>query len=270
MIWALSRRELIVGLVSAATAQIPKKTIILVHGAWHGGWCWKEVAEALTKRGHDVRAPTLTGVSERAKELSASVNVSTHVADVVAAAGEASRLVLVGHSYGGLVISGAVTPLAGRIEHLVYLDAFLPEPGQTGFDLMKKEYGQRWRERAKGGPGVPPMLSAKAMGVLDEKQAKAVDAKLTPHPIATFEEKVEFDLAAWKALRKHYIRAGKYSGFGPTAARAKTLGLDVSEIDCGHDVMLAKPIELANKLDAIAALPVAPLEGPRVPKNDLP
>lgn len=263
MLFELSRRELIAGLVAAATPPIPPKTFILVHGAWHGGWCWKEVAEGLKKLGHDVRAPTLTGLSERSKELNASVNLSTHIADVVAAAGDASRLILVGHSYGGLVISGAVTPLAGRIVHLVYLDAFLPEPGQTGFDLMKKEYGQRWRERAKGGPGVPPMLSAKAMGVLDEKQAKAVDAKLTPHPIATFEEKVQFDLTEWKSLRRHYLRAAKYSGFGPTAARAKTLGLSVSEIDCGHDVMLAAPNELVNSLRDIAALP----EGQPVPKS---
>lgn len=258
----LSRREFIVGVVAAATPPIQPKTFVLVHGAWHGGWCWKDVAEGLQKLGHDVRAPTLTGLSERAKELSASVNLSTHIADVVAAAGEASRLVLVGHSYGGLVISGAVPALSGRIEHLVYLDAFLPEPGQTGFDLMKKEYGQRWRERAKGGPGVPPMLSAKAMGVLDEKQAKAVDAKLTPHPLATFEEKVQFDVTEWKGLRKHYIRAAKYSGFGPTAARAKTLGLSVSEIDCGHDVMLAAPNELVNSLRDIAAQAVPKADQP--------
>jgi pimeloyl-ACP methyl ester carboxylesterase len=192
-------------------------------------------------------------VAERAKELSAAVNLTTHVDDVVKVCEPLDRVVLVGHSYGGLVISGCVDRLAPKIERLVYLDAFLPEPGQCGFDLMKKEYGQHWKERARGGPGVPPMLSAKSMGVLDEKRAKEVDARLTPHPIATFEEKVTFDLATWKGLKKSYLRAKKYSGFGPTAARAKTLGLEVEEIDAGHDVMLAAPEALVAALDRAVA-----------------
>jgi pimeloyl-ACP methyl ester carboxylesterase len=193
-------------------------------------------------------APTLTGLAERAKELSAEVTLATHVADVVKAAAGFEQVVLVGHSYAGLVISQAVDALPGRLERLVYLDAFLPAVGQSGFDLMKKEYGQHWRERAAGGPGVPPMLSAKSMGVLDAKRAKEVDAKLTPHPIATFEAKVQFDEAAWKALPKTYIRCAKYSGFGPTAARAKTLGLEVVELDSGHDAMIAAPGPLVELL----------------------
>ncbi|MFT3709440.1 MAG: alpha/beta hydrolase family protein [Archangium sp.] len=253
---SLSRREVMLAvgasaLVSRAEGSSP--TFVLIHGAWHGGWAWDAVVKGLTAKGHKAVAPTLTGVAERAKELSASVNLTTHVDDIVKVCEPLERVTLVGHSYGGLVISGCVDRLAPKIERLVYLDAFLPEPGQCGFDLMKKEYGQHWKERAKGGPGVPPMLSAKSMGVLDEKQAKAVDARLTPHPLATFEEKVQFDLEKWKALKKTYLRAKKYSGFGPTAARAKTLGLEVEEIDSGHDVMLAAPEALVAALDRTVA-----------------
>lgn len=249
----MRRRDFLVGAVAASAisqaANAPSR-VVLIHGAWHGGWCWDTVVKGLKAQGHDVVAPTLTGLAERAIELNAAVNLSTHVDDAVKAAGDASQVVLVGHSYGGLVISAAVDRLGARLSQLVYLDAFLPEPGQCGFDLMKKEYGQHWKERAKGGPGVPPMLSAKAMGV-PEKDQKAVDARLTPHPLATFEEKVQFDLEAWKRVKKHYLRAAKYSGFGPTAARAKTLGLEVSELDCGHDVMLAAPEALVASLDRI-------------------
>lgn len=253
----MNRRELLIGAaglsMTALGAEGSGPTFILIHGAWHGAWCWAEVLKGLEAKGRKAIALTLTGVAERAKELSASVNLTTHIDDVVKACESIDRVVLVGHSYGGLVISGCVDRLAPKIERLVYLDAFLPEPGQCGFDLMKKEYGAHWKERAKGGPGVPPMLSAKSMGVLDEKRAKEVDAKLTPHPIATFEEKVQFDLEKWKALKKSYLRAKKYSGFGPTAARAKTLGLEVEELDAGHDVMLANPDALVAALDRAVA-----------------
>jgi pimeloyl-ACP methyl ester carboxylesterase len=257
MAFQATRREVLIGAVgisAAVRAAEAAPTLVLIHGAWHGGWCWDAVVRGLEAKGRAAIAPTLTGLAERAKELSATVNLSTHVDDVVQACAALSRVVLVGHSYAGLVISGCVDRLpASKLTRLVYLDAFLPEPGQCGFDLMKKEYGQHWRERAKGGPGVPPMLSAKQMGVLDEKRAKQVDAKLTPHPIGTFEEKVQFDLERWKALPKTYLRAKKYSGFGPTAARAKTLGLRVEELDAGHDVMLAAPEALVATLDRLVA-----------------
>lgn len=241
----LSRREfLIAAVASTATAQTGSHGFVLVHGAWHGGWCWDEV---IKKLGKPAVAPTLTGLAERARELTADVNLTTHVMDVVASCANFERITLVGHSYGGLVITAALDALREKIERLVYLDAFLPSNGQTGFDLMKKEYGARWKEKAKNG-AVPPMLSAKAMGIDDVKLAKIVDAKLTPHPVATFESKVQFDEATWKRVKKSYIHCSRYSGFGPTSQRAKTLGLEVHELDCGHDAMLVAPDALSNLL----------------------
>lgn len=243
----LSRRELLIAAAAApAFAQNGSHGFVLVHGAWHGGWCWDAVIKKLGKR---AVAPTLTGLAERARELTPEVNLSTHVMDVVGTCANFERVTLVGHSYAGLVITAALDALSEKIERLVYLDAFLPANGQTGFDLMKKEYGQHWREKAKSG-AVPPMLSAKAMGIDDPKLAREVDAKLTPHPIATFESKVQFDEATWKRVKKTYIRCARYAGFGPTAQRAKTLGLDVRELDCGHDAMLAAPEALSRLLIA--------------------
>lgn len=249
---ALNRREvMLAGLAAGVVAHAgePSRGLILVHGAWHGGWCWDEVVKGLAQKGYVAIAPTLTGLAERAQELTAQTTLATHVADVVAAAAKFERVVVVGHSYAGLVISQAVDALGKKLERLIYLDAFLPAPGQSGFDLMKKAYGDHWREKAAGGLSVPPMLSARAMGVLDAKLAKAVDARLTPHPLATFEAKVQFDEAAWKAVPKTYLRCAKYSGFGPTAARAKALGLDVVELDTGHDAMLAAPEALVAAIE---------------------
>lgn len=244
----MNRRELLIGALStAALAGAPAHGVVLLHGAWHGGWCWDELRRVWSRT--NVVAPTLTGLAERARELDASVNLDTHVRDVVAASAPFARVTLVGHSYAGLVLSHAVNVLHEKIERLIYLDAFLPADGQSGFDLLKPEYVKHWKERAKGGLAVPPMLSAKSMGVLDVEQAKKVDARLTPHPVATFEQKVSFDDAKWKALPKQYIRCAKYSGFAPTAARAKTLGLEVSELDSGHDAMIGSPRELAAALE---------------------
>ncbi len=247
----LNRREVLVAGLAASVVRAAGTShgIVLVHGAWHGGWCWDAVVKGLAALGHVAVAPTLTGLAEREKELNAQTTLATHVADVVEAAAQFDRVVLVGHSYAGLVITQAVDPLGKKLERLVYLDAFLPAVGQSGFDLMKKAYGDHWKEKAAGGLSVPPMLSAKAMGVLDEKQAKAVDARLTPHPLATFEAKVQFDEAAWKAVPRTYLRCAKYAGFGPTAERAKTLGLDVVQLDAGHDAMLAAPGALVAAID---------------------
>ena len=120
--------------IPAAVAhwQGPKPTIVLVHGAWHGSWCWARVVELLAARGVKAVAPCLAGVGERVKEVSASTTLSTHVDDVVKACAAFSRVTLVGHSYAGLVITPACDELAEKLDALVYLDAFLPANGQSG------------------------------------------------------------------------------------------------------------------------------------------
>src|SRR4051812_4933591 len=120
---------------------VSRKTFVLVHGAWHGGWCWRRVGDRLRALGHDVRTPTLTGVGERAHLLSPAVTLRTHVDDVVNVIkwDELTDVVLVGHSYGGFIVSEVVERVPHAIASIVYLDAFVPENGKSLQDYAPPE-----------------------------------------------------------------------------------------------------------------------------------
>src|SRR3977135_4682179 len=123
----------VAGNATSAEAQTAQKTFVLVHGSWHGGWCWRRVADRLEKQGHKVFAPTLTGLGERAHLISAQVDINTHVTDIVSVIKfeNLDNIVLVGHSYAGLIITGVAEKIGSAISSIVYLDAFLPENGDT-------------------------------------------------------------------------------------------------------------------------------------------
>src|SRR5580700_6619085 len=122
-------------------------TFVLVHGAWHGGWCFARVAEILRAQGHRVFTPTLTGLGERVHLASTEITLSTHVTDIVNVVRyeDLHDVVLLGHSYGGMVISGVVEVVPERVGALVYLDAFVPENGESLLDLVPE--WQRERQR---------------------------------------------------------------------------------------------------------------------------
>ncbi len=113
-------------------------TFVLVHGAWHGGWCWVRVARLLREAGHLVFTPSLTGLGDRAHLARPEVDLTTHVHDIAGLLDmeEIEDAILVGHSYGGMVISGAAAQAPTRAAHLVYLDAFVPRAGQAVMDLL--------------------------------------------------------------------------------------------------------------------------------------
>ena len=115
-----------------------KRTFVLIHGAWHGGWCWRRVVDLLEGQGHKVFAPTLTGLCEKSHLLSKDITLRTHVDDIVnLVTWEGLKdICLVGHSYGGMPISVAAEALEGRIASFVFLDAFVPENGETPLDLV--------------------------------------------------------------------------------------------------------------------------------------
>jgi pimeloyl-ACP methyl ester carboxylesterase len=170
-------------LLQSAGAESRKATFVLVHGAWHGGWCWRRVADRLTAKGHYVVAPTLSGVGERSHLPPDEIDLTTQINDV---AGEIKwkdldQLILVGHSYGGMVITGVAEQLHDRISAIVYLDAFLPADGQSLADLSGRA---SWPE-----PVTPP-LSSSAFHV-NAKEAAWVDSKLTPHPTQCFTQKLK-------------------------------------------------------------------------------
>src|SRR4051812_30047626 len=111
-------------------------TFVLVHGAWHGGWCYDEVAKRLRSEGYDVYTPTLTGLGERSHLLSPEINLDTHIQDVlnVIRWQDLETIVLCGHSYGGMVVTGVADVVPDRIASLVYLDAYVPRSGESVWD----------------------------------------------------------------------------------------------------------------------------------------
>lgn len=233
------------------------RTFVLVHGAWHGGWCWRKLAPLLRQAGHAVYTPTLTGVGERAHLLTREVGLATHVEDVTQLLPfeDLRDVILVGHSYAGVVVSGAASAAAERIRHVVYLDAYVPKGGTSVFDNMSSKIRDRWRQviAAKGeGWLVPPMLDAKAMGVTDAADAAWVDARLRRMGVRAFEEPVALDEAKLAKLERSYIRCAGFPGFAPIAQRAREQGWRVQEIPSGHDAMVAAPEALARALLAVA------------------
>src|SRR4051812_5893566 len=164
---------------------------VLVHGAWSGGWCYARAAALLRSRGHTVFTPTLTGQGERAHLMSGAINLSTHIEDVLGVFKfeRLSDVVLGGHSYGGMVITGVADRIAERVRALAYLDAFIPDDGQSLFDINIPANTQRFLAQAgaSGGLSVPPPPAA-YFGV-NAADAATVDALATPHPLGCFTEK---------------------------------------------------------------------------------
>lgn len=229
-------------------------TFVLVHGAWHGSWCWKRVRKNLQSAGHDVFTPTLTGVGERCHLASPNVNLSTHVADIVNLIQweELSKIILCGHSYGGFVISGVADRVPDRIRALVYLDAFVPEDGDCLFDLVSSEMAAEMRRQAAtSGDGwkVDP-IPGEVFQVNIADRAW-MNVQCTPHPIASFEERIPLTGAVQRIQNTTHILATGFregSPFPAAQVRAKRRGWKVSAMSCGHDVMLDLPEELTASL----------------------
>src|SRR6202008_2024813 len=178
-------------------------TFVLVHGAWSGGWCYARVAALLRSRGHTVFTPTLTGQGARAHLLSGAINLSTHIEDVLGVFRfeRLDNVVLAGHSYGGMVITGVADLAPETIKALAYLDAFVPEDGQSLFDINIPASTQRFIQGAEtlGGLAVPPP-SAAYFGV-NAADAPTVDALATPFPIGCFTEKLKLSCAHWSVQK---------------------------------------------------------------------
>jgi pimeloyl-ACP methyl ester carboxylesterase len=229
-------------------------TFLLVHGAWHGGWCWSRVARILRAAGHDVHTPTLTGLGDRTHLMSRSVNLETHVQDVLNLLHweELSDVVLCGHSYGGMVITGVADRAASRIRSLVYLDAFVPENGQSVLDILSADRVAQIYDgvRANGAGWLMPPRPAALFDVNEADQAW-VDRLCVLHPVACFEQKLLLSGAFAQAGKRTYIQAAGYtrSAFGPIADRLRRdKGWTVTSLPCGHDVMVDMPGELAELL----------------------
>jgi pimeloyl-ACP methyl ester carboxylesterase len=222
-------------------------TFVLVHGAWHGGWCWKRVRSVLQSQGHAVFTPTLTGVGERSHLLSSQVDLRMQTLDVINLIRweELDDIVLCGHSYGGFVVAGVADELAERVRSLVFVDAFVPENGQSLADyapIMPEQLDDGWK--------VKP-ICAEAFGVNPLDRAW-VDSQCTPQSVACFEQPIQLIGRLTEIKRVDYILAnawgGGHSPFVRFYERAKTRGWLTHEVACGHDVMIDEPAALAELL----------------------
>jgi len=236
-------------------------TYVLVHGAWHGSWCWKRVRAALRAQGHEVFTPTLTGVGERSHLLSKDVNLQTHIDDVVNLIQweELSDVVLCGHSYGGCVISGVADRIPERIASLVYLDAFVLESGQSLLDLLPPEQrnGQLELARTVGEGWKVPPIPGEAFNVNSQDLAW-VNCQCTMQPLATFTQPLVLTGALNQVKHVSFILATGFNGspFPASYEEAKARGWKTMTVACGHDVMLDMPDALTQAL-----LDAAPREG---------
>lgn len=235
-------------------------TFVLVHGSYCGGWVWNKVTPLLREGGHDVYAPTLTGLSDRSHLLRCGVDLTTHIAEVtnLLVFEDLSDVVLVGHSYGGMVITGVAARVPERLKLLVYLDAYVPADGQSEADLLPAEMraARQADAAAHGGLTQPPPPAI--LGITDPEMADWVKARWTPHPWATYEEPVPSGDARSAALPRAYIhcmggQATTTPGFAPFAAKARASGWQVRELATGHMAMLTAPHDVAGLLLELAA-----------------
>jgi len=228
-------------LAPCATAEVraPAPTVVIVHGAWGGGWDWKQTAAELESMGYEVYRPTLTGLGERRHLLSPDIDVTTHIADVVNVLRfeQLEDVILVGHSYGGMVITGVAEAVPERLEQLVYFDAFLPFDGEcvlaVGRDgdpgeLCTAAAAGRMLTEATEAGGIPP-------GWVAPGTPPPTDV---PHPSGTFIERIALAGEPGNGVAAGFIitreTAGGPDDFNVTAKRAEDLGFPVVEYIGNH------------------------------------
>ena len=239
------------------------RTFVLVHGAWHGGWCWRRVADLLRAHGHRVFAPSLTGLGDRAHLFSNDISLQTHVEDIlsVVEAEGLSDFVLVGHSYGGFVISGVADTLRERVSRYIYLDAGVPgdmSPGASfsWSDSVPPETREARLKsvREEGGRAALPAPPPSAFAVTEPSDVAWLERRLRPMPVRTFTGSYTFKCSGSDGLKRTYIAGNKppYAPFIPTYDRVRgDPTWSFTTIEAGHDSMVTAPGELASLLMAV-------------------
>jgi pimeloyl-ACP methyl ester carboxylesterase len=237
----------------------PPRTLVLVHGSWHGGWCWSRVTPLLRARGIAFHAPSLTGHGDRHHLVSPAVDLSTHVADIANLIRweDLKDVVLCGHSYGGMVVSGVADQLAERIHTLVYLDAHVPADGQSMMDLAGDEVRERLTRRAKeqGFGWLMPPTPADFFGTTEKADQDWVNGLCTPMPLACYEEKIRLTGKLDRVGRRVYLRLTEHRRpyFIAAADRHRGVaGWEVVDLPTAHNIMVTHPRLLADQLVRLA------------------
>ncbi len=242
-------------------------TFVLVHGAWHGGWCWWKTAPLLRDSGHLVYAPSLTGLGDRehlARLIPPAVlNLDLHIRDIVQLldSDDLSNVVLVGHAYAGMVITGVAELRPERVGALVYVNGVAPENGEAMIDQLAAVRGPEFVTRiqqyiADGEPYMAQPTAASEIAarwaITDPDDQAFVLPRLSPQPTLTFAQPVRTAKPEAASLPREFILCSE-SGFEPVADRAAANGWGVHHIDTGHDPMITEPAQLAQILLGIAS-----------------
>jgi pimeloyl-ACP methyl ester carboxylesterase len=235
-------------------------TFVLIHGAWHGGWCWRFVSERLMARGHRVFAPTLTGLGERRHLLDAVTSLDVSIADIenLLEAEELNDVVLVGHSFGGLVASGVADRKPAALRALVFVDSLLVENGQSAMDVLPANVvEQRLTAVSNSGQTLAmPVSGLDGTGIPDDHPlADWVRRRLTPHPLSTYQSPLTLRFPLGNGLPCTYVHCTRpsYETLGPVRERIRALaGWNWAALDTGHDAMILDPDLLVALLERLA------------------
>jgi pimeloyl-ACP methyl ester carboxylesterase len=230
-------------------------TFVLIHGAWHGGWAWRHVAPLLRRAGHEVYAPSLTGMGDRAHLARPGIDLELHITDVVTLLEmhDLSEVILLGHSYGGMVVTGAADRAAKRIRRLIYFDAFVPENGRPQMDYIAavpaRAEGFRKQGEASGLVEPPPNS---LWGHTDPKLIEWIKPREVKHPYGTFTQPMRFtNEAAFRRIPKTFVHCTQPAtgAFDQFAAKYRNdPAWRFHELKSGHDAMILQPQAVADIL----------------------
>jgi pimeloyl-ACP methyl ester carboxylesterase len=237
-------------------------TLVLVHGAWQSNGTWDLLVPLLEKRGHRVITPVLSGLGTDRSRLSPEITLQQHVEDVLVELSKSpDHVIVVGHSYAGMIISGVAERNPAQVRRLVFLDAFIPEDGQSVLDLLPPEIGTHFRGVARehgdgwrlpGGEGQLDLW-----GLKPGKARDFVRARLCDFSLHCFEEPLPLPVNRKASIPATFVAsvAEEYPArpfFAPFAAKARALGWDIAELNTGHDSHVERPTQVADILLAAA------------------
>jgi pimeloyl-ACP methyl ester carboxylesterase len=244
------------------------RPIVLVHGAWGGAWIWRRVLTLLRTAGHEVHAVTLTGDGDRAHLRHPGIKLADHVADVVAAvqAEELRQIVLVGHSYGGMVITGAADRLlqldSQAVGALVYVDAMVPLAGEGWGDQHSVEVIAARTAAAHANDHALPPPDPADFGITGADREWLLRRQV-PHPFGPYRDPLHFDAARWAALPRTFIDCTQpaYPAIAAMRERVRRMpGFRVVEMVTGHCPMVTAPAALAGLLLAASRAPMSAVQ----------
>lgn len=242
--------------ITFAQLKSDKPTFVLVHGAWHGGWSWQDVSRDLREKGCLVYTPTLSGMGEYKHTINDSINLITHITDIInlIEIEDLDNVILVGHSYSGLVIAGVADSISERLNKLVFLDAMILKNGESALSIQTQETQDYMNNFVISKHNVPAP-SAKGFGIKNTAKIKWVNERLTLQPYHTFTQKLLLKHTFGNSVPLNYIACNN-----PALPVLEIIHKNIQNdpewsfytLNTGHDAMLTLPYELSELLLDIA------------------